>query len=108
MLVSNAEINKFMIQQAARQLTFISQSVECYRAQMLKLASQLPEFPAVMAMFGTGNSLGPQLMAEIGDVRRFKDKHSLAAFAGIDPTRNDSGRKNSRKNRLTIKSQAQS
>lgn len=100
-LVSNAEINKFMIQQAARQLTFISQSVECYRAQMLKLASQLPEFPAVMAMFGTGNSLGPQLMAEIGDVRRFKDKHSLAAFAGIDPTRNDSGRKNSRKNRTT-------
>jgi transposase len=100
-LVLKTEINKFMIQQATRQLTFISQSVESYRAQMLNLASQLPEFPVVMAMYGTGNSLGPQLMAELGDVRRFKDKHSLAAFAGIDPTKNDSGQKNSRKNKTT-------
>ncbi len=100
-LTSKAEINKFMIQQAAKQLTFISQSVESYRAEMLKLASQLPEFSVVMSMYGTGNSLGPQLMAEIGDIRRFKDKHSLVAFAGIDPGRNDSGQKNSCKNRTT-------
>lgn len=38
---------------------------------MLKLASQLPEFPVVMAMHGVGNTLGPQLMAKIGDVARF-------------------------------------
>ncbi len=100
-LVSKDEINKFMIQQAAKQLTFISKTVESYRAKMLELASQLPEYPAVMAMYGTGSSLGPQLMAELGDIRRFKDKHSLAAFAGVDPTRNDSGQKNSRKNKTT-------
>ena len=27
-----------------------------------------PEYPVVMAMKGVGTSLGPQLMAEIGDV----------------------------------------
>lgn len=29
-------------------------------------------------------SLGPQLIAEIGDVRRFHSKKALVAFAGID------------------------
>ena len=35
-------------------------------------------------MRGIGPVLGPQLMAEIGDVRRFERKQSLVAFAGID------------------------
>ena len=34
---------------------------------------------------------GPQLMAEIGDVRRFAHKGSLTAFAGVDPGANQSG-----------------
>ena len=38
-----------------------------------------------MEMYGVGESLGPQLMAEIGDVRRSERKQSLVAFAGIDP-----------------------
>jgi transposase len=48
------------------------------------LASQLPEYPIVMGMFGVGPALGPQLMAEIGDVRRFHSKKALVAYAGID------------------------
>ena len=38
-----------------------------------------------------GPTLGPQLMAEIGDVRRFHSKKALVAFAGIDAPPNDSG-----------------
>jgi hypothetical protein len=66
---------------------------------MNKLASQLPEYPVVMEMYGVGESLGPQLMAEIGDVRRFARKQSLVAFAGIDPMPNQSGEKNVRSNK---------
>ena len=51
---------------------------------MQSLAASLPEYPVVMEMFGVGPALGPQLMAEIGDVRRFHSKKSLVAFAGID------------------------
>lgn len=58
---------------------------------MQRLAEQLPEYPIVMSMYGVGDSLGPQLMAEVGDVRRFSHKASLAAFAGVDPTPNQSG-----------------
>ena len=58
---------------------------------MRRLAEQLPEYPVVMSMYGVGDSIGPQLMAEIGDVRRFSHKGSLTAFAGVDPTPNQSG-----------------
>lgn len=58
---------------------------------MNDIASQLPEYPVVLAMKGVGTSLGPQLMAEIGDVIRFKHKGALTAFAGVDPGKNESG-----------------
>ena len=42
-------------------------------------------------MKGVGPSLGPQLMAEIGDIRRFEKRSAITAFAGVDPGRNESG-----------------
>ena len=43
-------------------------------------------------MDGVGPTLGPQLMAEIGDVTRFTKRGALTAFAGVDPGKNDSGK----------------
>jgi len=73
------------------QLNTVSKTVEVLRAEMNRLAQQLPEYDLVMGLYGTGKSLGPQLMAEIGDVRRFAHKGSLTAFAGVDPGANQSG-----------------
>ena len=100
-LVQKTEVTKTIVQEAVNQLTAISRSVETYRSEMNKLASQLPEYPIVMEMYGVGESLGPQLMAEIGDVRRFARKQSLVAFAGIDPAPSDSGDYCSRSNKTT-------
>lgn len=98
-LVPKSEVTKILVQEAASQLTSISCSVETYRTEMERLASMLPEYPVVMEMYGVGKSFGSQLMAEIGDVRRFERKQSLVAFAGIDPMPNQSGDKNVRSNR---------
>lgn len=84
-------LTKVMVQEAITQLNNVSRTVEVFRAEMKRLAQQLPEYPVVMAMYGVGDSLGPQLMAEIGDVRRFAHKGSLTAFAGVDPGANQSG-----------------
>ena len=100
-LVQKTSDTKTLIQEAANQLTAISRSVEIYHSEMNKLASQLPEYPVVMEMYGVGESLGPQLMAEIGDVRRFERKQSLVAFAGVDPAPSESGDYCSRSNRTT-------
>lgn len=98
-LVPKGPVAKVLVQQAASQLTSISRSVETYRAEMNRLASMLPEYPVVMGLYGVGESFGPQLMAEIGDVRRFDRKQALVAFAGIDPMPNQSGEKNVRSNK---------
>jgi len=84
-------LTKLIVKQASDQLNATSKTVEELRTLMNETASQLPEYPIVMAMQGVGPSLGPQLMAEIGDVTRFNHKGALAAFAGVDPGVNDSG-----------------
>lgn len=98
-LVPKDQITKVLVQEAANQLTSISRSVETYRAEMNRLAAQLPEYSLVMSLYGVGESFGPQLMAEIGDVRRFERKQALVAFAGVDPMPNQSGEKNVKSNR---------
>lgn len=65
---------------AASQLNTIIETLSVIQNEMLTLASKLPEFPVVMKMFGVGPVLGPQLIAEIGDVRRFHHKQSLVAL----------------------------
>ena len=100
-LVPKSKTAKVIVQEAAKQLTAISRSVELYRTEMNRLAATLPEYPVVMQMFGVGDTFGPQLMAEIGDVRRFSRKQSLVAFAGIDPAPNDSGDKYGRNSGTT-------
>lgn len=82
---------KLLVGQAVSQLKAISAALAALRQEMQSLASQLPEYPVVMEMFGVGQTLGPQLMAEIGDVRRFHSKKALIAFAGLDAPPNDSG-----------------
>ena len=98
-LVPKSPTSKLLIQEAASQLLSLSRMVEVLRAEMNRQAMRLPEYPVVMGMYGVGESLGPQLMAEIGDIRRFAGKQSLVAFAGVDPMPNQSGMKDSRSNR---------
>lgn len=85
------EITKLIIKQAISQLNNASATVESLRQLMNETASKLPEYPVVMSMKGVGPSLGPQLMAEIGDVTRFSHKTAITAFAGVDPGVNESG-----------------
>ena len=75
---------KILITQAVESLNAVYDSLQIVRDEMYRLASLLPEFEVVMAMEGAGKITGPQLMAEIGDVRRFSHKGALVAFAGVD------------------------
>ena len=83
--------SEFMMKQAVSQLQTVSKTLAALQQQMQSLAEKLPEYPVVMQMFGVGPTLGPQLIAEIGDVRRFHSKKALVAFAGIDAPPYQSG-----------------
>lgn len=95
-LVPMNDVAKLLVREAVSQLNTISHTVETFRAEMNRLAALLPEYEAVMSLYGVGPSMGPQLMAEIGDPRRFAHHKSLVAFAGIDPGDNQSGEKDVR------------
>ncbi len=93
-VLPRTEISHQMIKETVNLVKAVSAAVESLRTKMDALASQLPEYHEVMTMYGAGKSTGPQLMAEIGDIRRFADKKALVAFGGLDPGKNDSGKKN--------------
>lgn len=77
-------ITKLLVRQAIDALNAVSATLERLKAEMLKPASQLPELPVVMSMHGVGDSLAPQLIAEIGDVTRFVHHSAITSFAVID------------------------
>ena len=92
---------KLLVEQAVAPLQAISAAVAALKKEMQTLASSLPEYPVVMKMYGVGPALGPQLIAEIGDIRRFHSKKSLVAFAGLDSPPNDSGRVTNNHRKMT-------
>ena len=59
--------------------------------EMDKLARELPEYEEINNMPGVGKKLTSRIIAEIGDVRRFKNAGSLIAYAGLDAPPYQSG-----------------
>lgn len=92
---------KLLLTSAARELTAASEILASIRAEVIRLAKLLPEWETVVAIYGVGDITGAQLIAEIGDVRRFPNRSSLTAFAGIDPEVNQSGKQDARSNSTT-------
>ena len=90
-VMPKTETAELLVKQAVAQLQTIAKTLAALQKQMQELAASLPEYPIVMKMYGVGPILGPQLMAEIGDVRRFHSKKALVAFAGIDAPPYQSG-----------------
>lgn len=70
---------------------------------MKRIATMLPEYKTVMNLYGVGDIVGPQLIAEIGDTRRFHSRKAITAYFGYDSEPNDSGQHISKSNHITKK-----
>lgn len=95
------ELTKVLITTAAKQLTAATTMAVSLRSEFIHLAATLPEYTIVHAMYGVGDITCAQLIAEIGDVRRFANRGSLIAFAGVDPGTNESGKYIAKSNSTT-------
>lgn len=87
---------KLLITTAARQLLAGKMTLAALRTEMTRLAKQLPKYETVRAMYGVGETTAAQLIAEIGDVRRFPRRSSIVGFAGVDPGVDSSGKHNAK------------
>jgi len=84
---------KLLVEMGISQLRIATENTTRIRNQMNELASTLPEYETVMSMCGVGPTLGPQLIAEIGDVSRFTHREAITAYAGVDPGVDESGQR---------------
>ena len=89
---SNAPSTKMLLLEATRALREVNSALFAILTRMKELAKTLPEYPVVRAMGGVGDVLAVKLIAEIGDVRKFKSGKALIAYAGIDPPPYESGK----------------
>ena len=90
-VLPNTQSTKIVVEEVARTVNELDSSRRTIIAQMQALAKTLPEFSLVRSFNCVGDILAPLLIVEIGDVRRFKNKHSLVAYAGIDAPPYQSG-----------------
>ena len=86
------DTTKLLITQAITQITAVAETLAVISGEMKCLAQMLPEYPVVSEFYGLGDILCPQLMAEIGDVSRFRAKGSLVCFAGLEAPPYQSGK----------------
>ena len=69
--------------------------------QMRIIAETLPEYKVLRAMAGVGDRLGPVILAETGDIRRFHSGKALNAYAGNDAPPYQSGQFESRNRHIS-------
>ena len=87
----NSQSVKIAVSEAIKLIHSIEESRNTILAQMQDLCNTLPEYSVVKEMDCIGDTLAPRIIAPTGDVRRFKNKHSLVAYAGIDAPPYQSG-----------------
>jgi len=83
--------SRLLMEQCVRTMRELNGTLETILHRMMELAVTLPEYAVVRAMPGVGDVLSCKLIAEIGDVRRFKSGSALVAYAGLDSPPDQSG-----------------
>ena len=75
---------KLLVKQAISQLQITSATLAALKQEVQSLTVYMPKYSLMMKMLDVGPTLGPQLMAEVGNVRRFHSKNAFVAFASIN------------------------
>ena len=78
------EVSKLVLISAINSLRSIEKGIDNILSRMNEIASTLPEYKIVLDMSGMGETLTPLVIAEVGDIRDYKNKKSLVCAAGID------------------------
>ena len=87
----NNQYAQLSVECCADELILTIKSSNKIITEMDKLARELPEYEEINNMPGIGKKLTSRIIAEIGDIRRFKNAGSLIAYAGLDAPPYQSG-----------------
>ena len=91
-LCPSSKITQPIIDRSVAALILSIETTNEIITNMSELAKSMYEYIIVRNMDGVGEKLAPLLIAEIGDIRRFKNAGSLIAYTGIDAPPYQSGK----------------
>lgn len=81
----------FEIKQLINQIVFLESQIDAVSKEIKELYNELDSH--LLSVPGIGDNLAPIILAEIGDINKFDKPSKLIAFAGTDPSENQSGNK---------------
>lgn len=83
----------FEIKQLVNQIIFLENQAHQLEVKIKDIYSKLDNH--LQSIPGIGKVTAPTILAEIGDINNFSSPSKLTAFAGLDPSENQSGNKKS-------------
>ena len=89
----------FQLRQLIDRMNFLDKQIEALDIEIMKYYEQFDCY--LHTIPGIGIIGAATILAEIGDISRFKNSSALVAFAGIDPTVRQSGEFNSTHNHMS-------
>lgn len=89
----------FQLQQLFAHLDFLNAQMEQLEEEILKYYATFDCY--LHTIPGIGMIAAASMLAEIGDIRRFRNSSALVAYAGIDPSVRQSGNFNSTHNHMS-------
>lgn len=89
----------FQLKQLIDRMNFLDKQIEALDIEIMKYYEQFDCY--LHTIPGIGIIGAATILAEIGDISRFKNSSALVAFAGIDPTVRQSGEFNSTHNHMS-------
>ena len=89
----------FQLKQLIDRMNFLDKQIEALDCQILEYYEKFDCYLHTIPRIGIIGAA--TILAEIGDISRFKNSSSLIAFAGIDPTVRQSGEFNSTHNHMS-------
>ena len=89
----------FQLKQLIDKMNFLDKQIEALDIEIMKYYEQFDCY--LHTIPGIGIIGAATILAEIGDISRFKNSSALVAFAGIDPTVRQSGEFNSTHNHMS-------
>ena len=81
----------FEIKQLINQIIFLEKQIDEVDKQIKELYDKLDNH--LLSVPGIGNTIAPIILAKIGDINNFDKPSKMIAFAGVDPSENQSGNK---------------
>lgn len=81
----------FEIKQLINQIVFLESQIDAVSKEIKELYNKLDSH--LLSVPVIGDNLAPIILAEIGDINNFDKPSKLIAFAGTDPSENQSGNK---------------